>query len=150
MSWRVSPSARKLKALSPEFPEVKVQEKVEPLSGFAAISVPAAGVKESISRSAWLELVVRAAGTLAALKLPPEMMMSWMETSTVSLRSISTTLIEPELVMLVLASSMVVVSFPSLMTGESLVPVMVSVIGVVLDAEDSDPVAPLSSVKVTL
>ena len=73
-----------------------------------------------------------------------------METSTVSLRSISTTLIEPEPVMLVLASSMIVVSFPSLITGESLLPVMVSVIGVVLDAEDSDPDAPLSSVKVTV
>ena len=39
MSWRVSPSARKLKALSPEFPEVKFQVNSLPSLGSADMFV---------------------------------------------------------------------------------------------------------------
>ena len=66
----------------------------------------------------------------------------------VSVRSMSVTVTVPVSVKVVFVSPKAEVSAPWLMTGVSLVPVMVMATVVVVSAGESEPVAPLLSVRV--
>ena len=149
---RVSPSRRKSKAESPEAPEVKVQLKVVPPSTlFAAMAEPTAGERLSMLSRAWLLLALRVAGR----ELPEPMKEPAMATEetaamTVSEVSPSVTVIAPIDLRVVSVSVTEFVSAPPVMTGVSLVPVMVTATVVVEAAAAStlEPVAALLSVRV--
>ena len=97
-------------------------------------------------RAAFVE-AVREAGT-APEKEPPVMATESTDTATVSERSMSVAVIEPEEERVVLVSVRAAVSGPLVMTGVSLVPVMVTATVVVEAAAASEPVAALLSVRV--
>ena len=68
----------------------------------------------------------------------------------VSARSMSATVIEPEVVRVVLVSASEAVSGALVIIGVSLLPVMVTETVVVVAAAASEPVAPLLSVSVSV
>ena len=152
MRVRVSPSRRKSKAASAEDPEVKVQLKVVPPSALLAVMAePTAGERLSMLSNAWLLLGLRLAGR----ELPepikePERAREETTAETVSVVSPSVTVIAPFVVRVVSVSVTEFVSAPPVMTGVSLVPVIVTATVVVEAAAPStlEPVAALLSVRV--
>ena len=125
----VSPSLRKLKAASPVLPEVNVQEKDVGLVELAAMAVPAAGsLRASMLSSARLLLVARLDGKVLPEEVKvPERATEETAAVTVSEVSTSVTVIEPEVERVVLVSVREAVSGALVISGVSLVPVMVMV-----------------------
>ena len=117
----------------PELAEVKVQVKLDPEVGSAAMldTEPLLTDRASICLSTALVELVRLVGTEALLKLPPVMDTESTVAEIVSFISISVTTIVPFEVIVVLVSVRELVSAPSVITGVSLVPVMVMVTVVV-------------------
>ena len=149
---RVSPSRRKSKAESPEAPEVKDQLKVVPPSALlAAMAEPTAGERLSMLSNAWLLLGLRVAGReLTEPMKEPERAREETTAEMVSVVSPSVTVIAPFVVRVVSVSVTEFVSAPPVMTGVSLVPVMVTATVVVEAAAPStlEPVEALLSVRV--
>ena len=128
MRVRVSPLRRKSKAESPEAPEVKVQLKDVPPGELAAMAEPAAGERLSMLSKAWLLLALRVAGReLPEPMKEPERAREETAAETVSVVSISVTVIEPVVLRVVSVSVREAASAPAVMTGVSLVPVIVIV-----------------------
>ena len=105
---------------------MKVQVKLEPAAGLAGSEeVPPVAERASMAlRAAFVESV-REAGT--ALEKEPPMATESTDRATVSMRSMSVTVIEPEDERVVLVSVRDAVSGALVMTGVSLEPVMVMV-----------------------
>ena len=138
MRTSVSPSLRKLKAESSELPDVNVQEKDVGLVEFAAMAEPAAGERLSMLSSAWLLLALRLGGK----ELPEEVKVperATEETAAVTVSEVSTsvTVIEPEVERVVLVSVREAVFGALVISGVSLVPVMVMVM-VLLPLREGD------------
>ena len=128
MRVRVSPLRRKSKAESPEAPEVKVQLKDVPPGELAAMAEPAAGERLSMLSKAWLLLALRLAGReLPEPMKEPERAREETAAETVSVVSMSVTVIEPVVLRVVSVSVREAASAPAVMTGVSLVPVIVIV-----------------------
>ena len=150
MSSSVSLAARKLKAESPAEPEVNVQLKLDPADGSAANSeVSPAVERASMDFSTALLEAVSEAGTVPP-NVPPVMATESTVAATVSERSMSVTVIEPEVEMVVLVSVREAVSGALVISGPSLVPVMVTATVVVEAAAASEPDAVLLSVSVSV
>ena len=128
MRVRVSPLRRKSKAESPEAPEVKVQLKDVPPGELAAMAEPAAGERLNMLSKAWLLLALRLAGReLPEPKKEPVRAREETAAETVSVVSMSVTVIEPVVLRVVSVSVREAASAPAVMTGVSLVPVIVIV-----------------------
>ena len=124
--------------------------KLDPAVGSASkAEVLLAAERASMAlRAAFVESV-REAGTVPVVKKePPVMATESTVAAMVSVRSMSVTVIEPEEERVVLVSVRAAVSGALVMTGVSLVPVMVRATVVVAAAAASEPVAPLLSVRV--
>ena len=124
---------------------MRVQVKSESAVGLAGMVEVVPLLTERANMALSSELV---RGTDAEEKDPPVMATESTDTATVSLRSMSVTVIEPEEERVVLVSEREAVSGAFVMTGVSLVPVMVTATVVVETAAASEPVAALLSVKV--
>ena len=139
-----------MKAPSPEEPEEKDQVKLDAAVGSASkAEVLLDAERASMAlRAAFVE-AVRESGTVPVVKKePPVMATESTDTATVSVMSKSVTVIEPEEERVVLVSVRDAVSGALVMTGVSLVPVMVTATVVVEAAAASEPVAELLSVSV--